>query len=421
MCTNPTQTSYRHDRPSDLKFRSYRYGLYPVPCGKCVECLKQKRQNVAVNAYRTAQRLPDMIFATFTYRDEALPMAFKYEVNGEIVNDLGFTPLDSDYRQMWFSADHPKRIIDDKVCTVCERSTFQVCSGAIDVKVHITPSLCRKDWRYSIKRQRVRYQREFGREFPEMKYMCIGEYGPRTNRPHFHALFWNLKFDDASYLFKDWEENYGHVDFHVVEPRKHKVGEVEIEDDGKFSCANYVAKYLIKGKYEYNEVGLGFVERPRKCISKDVGFVNDIEPEIENHLLGFDICRYDPNKFYCLPKAKQVQILQVISGRMYYPIQGRPYSIPLNIKHKVFYDKQKLPDGSIRFYPKQVQMALADFVRTQNDSVFEKLLRRNLQKCDSKDILRESARLSAWYEGRRHSDLSLYEQNYISTLQKSFC
>lgn len=422
MCTNPKQVTYRHDRPSDLKFRTYRYGTYPVPCGKCTECLKKKRQAIAVSAYRTACRLPNMIFATFTYRDDALPMSFKYEINGEIINDLGFCPLnDCDYRQMWFSADHPFKIIDGNRCIVCERTTFDLIDGDINLKVHVTPSLCRRDWRLSIKRSRVRYKREMNIDLPDFKYMCIGEYGPRTNRPHFHALFWNLTYSDAVFLFGDWEKNFGHVDFHVVNPRKHKVGQIEIEDDGKFSCANYVAKYLVKGDYEYCEVRLGFCERPRKCISKDVGFPNDIEPDLSRHLLGLDQVNYDPDKFIYLPSNIQDLIVRTIVGRMYYPINGRPYSVPLNIKHKLFYVRKTLPDGSIRFYPKPLQTAIENFVRTRNDQVFTRELRNRLQKCSSDAILRESTVFTDWFEARRHPSTEAYQQNYLSTLQKSFC
>ena len=69
MCINPRQINYCFDKPSDRRYHAYRYDSFAVRCGKCDECLKQKRQGIAVNAYRTACKCPDMVFATFTFDD----------------------------------------------------------------------------------------------------------------------------------------------------------------------------------------------------------------------------------------------------------------------------------------------------------------------------------------------------------------
>lgn len=423
MCTNLKTVHVKTEKPSDLRYRRYGYDTYFVPCGKCDECLKVKRQNIAVNAYRTAVRLPNMIFATFTYNDNALPIAFRYEIDGQIVNDKGICPEgldDGDYRKKWFSVKHPVKIIDGKRCICCERSTFEL--GEIlgmNVKLHLTPSLNRFDWRMSIKRSRVRYQREFGKSL-DFKYMCIGEYGPRTNRPHLHCLFWNLTEKDAAYLFKDWMQNYGFVEYHKVVPRYHNNnGKIEV-DDGKFSCANYVSKYLVKGEeYEYIEALNGFCEKPRKCISKDVGFMNDIEPSLENHLFAFDVCRYDPDHFDRLPEDKQIAVLEMMLKRRYYPINGACYSIPNNLKYRLFYVKEKQVDGSVKYRPRSVQTAFTNFVRMRNDEIFEKQLKCSVPDLDSEMVDSVLDGFLARYENSRHSDLSSYKQDYFQTISKS--
>lgn len=423
MCTNLKTVYVKTEKPSDLRYRRYGYDTYYVPCGKCDECLKIKRQNVAVNAYRTAVRLPNMIFATFTYRDSALPIAYRYQLGEDLLEGSGICPDlkdESDYRDLWFSVKHPVKYINGRKCICCERSSFVIGEVlGLPMTVHLTPSLNRYDWRMSIKRSRVRYQREFKKSL-DFKYMCIGEYGPRTNRPHFHCLFWNLTERDADYLFSDWRANFGFVDFHKVVPRYHNDNGYVSVDDGKFSCANYVSKYLVKGEeYEYKECLAGYCEKPRKCISKDVGFVNDIEPSLERHLFAFDVCKYDPDHFDRLSPEKQSKVLEMMLKRRYYPINGSCYSLPKNLKYKLFYVKEKQVDGSIKYRPRSVQVAFTNFVRMRNDEIFEKQLKCNVQDLDSEDMGQVLDNFLARYENSRHNDLSAYKQDYFQTISKS--
>lgn len=46
---------------------------------------------------------------------------------------------------------------------------------------------------------------------PKLKYFCVGEYGGRTNRPHYHAILFNA---DISLIQPAWQ--LGHIHYGLV-------------------------------------------------------------------------------------------------------------------------------------------------------------------------------------------------------------
>lgn len=179
-----------------------------VPCGHCVECEHRKRRQIAVQCYRTGIRYEDVYFVTFTYRDDALPISFRFSSSQD---SFSFVPLDSlyddalirgfvppvdsdtgevfDFRELYFS--QPYNVwtdSDGKQHRIHQRYDLPYIS-AFDIKLSLCPSLDRRDWRLSIKRGRVRYQRYHCQSLPDFKYIMCGEYSPICHRPHYHALF----------------------------------------------------------------------------------------------------------------------------------------------------------------------------------------------------------------------------------------
>jgi hypothetical protein len=97
-------------------------------------------------------------------------------------------------------------------------------------------SLVRKDFQDFMKRLRKHANRT------KIKYFATGEYGDRTERPHYHAIIFNLPKPFDKYIKKAWK--YGHI--HIGD-----VTEASIM---------YTTKYTLKGlkrkRYEeYDELG----------------------------------------------------------------------------------------------------------------------------------------------------------------------
>jgi hypothetical protein len=178
------------------------YFFEKVPCGKCPPC---RSRRVNGWAFRLKIELKDAIsatFATFTYEDT--PLSF----NG-------------------------------------------------------IPTLNKRDFQLFMKRLRKRYSTSTG---IKIKYYAAGEYGENTQRPHYHAIMFNIpqKALNADILAKYW--SHGHV--HIA-----PVNEATIR---------YTLKYLHKGKYEPQHE-LDDREPEFQLISKGIG-KNYLTPENINFL-----------------------------------------------------------------------------------------------------------------------------------------
>lgn len=71
----------------------------------------------------------------------------------------------------------------------------------------------------------------------EIKYFITSEYGPRTLRPHYHGVIFNVTEEEIRFMFKDWEKHFGFYSAENVDLSK-----------GDMS---YCAKYCSKGMYEH--------------------------------------------------------------------------------------------------------------------------------------------------------------------------
>lgn len=135
-----------------------------LPCGKCVECRIKKAQEWTTRCQAEQMVSRNALFVTLTYNDE----------------NLTFT-------------------------------TF---------KNYRVPVLVKKDFQDFMKRLRKSL---FGNKGGDLRYFACGEYGDRTFRPHFHAIFFNLDLPDmelfavkkripyyvSNFLAERW--SYGHV------------------------------------------------------------------------------------------------------------------------------------------------------------------------------------------------------------------
>lgn len=169
--------------PITIKVQDYRGNrTIQVPCGKCVECLKTKQNDYLVRIHEEMVKAGKSCFVTLTYSNDTVPYI---ERDGKRFNVV------------W----------KDDV----------------------------KDW---IKRFRTNYERKTGKK--GIRYFLCSEYGPRTHRPHYHAIFFGLSKKDMQLALDDWMKRYGFV----------LAKDVDYLNTNIDTVARYVAKYAVKGVFE---------------------------------------------------------------------------------------------------------------------------------------------------------------------------
>lgn len=164
QCFNPVKIYFSEDKikerlldeslPVPLRMATYVY----VPCGKCEACLSNRRNAWSFRLLQEMKVSESCYFLTLTYDDEHLPL--------QIVNKLGSI---------------------DYVGVVSKRDC----------------QLFLKRLRKSIEPFKIRY-------------FLVSEYGPQTDRPHYHMILFNFphlllnKLND--YLRDSWDLGFVRVD-----------------------------------------------------------------------------------------------------------------------------------------------------------------------------------------------------------------
>lgn len=295
-----------------------------VACGQCQECKKQRQNDVAHRLYRQSNFMPRMHFWTLTYADENLPYYWKatdaflerigalvtvQHVNAPI-NDIdtltALVAYDPDqagtliikkhydwnkcYKGPYsllgeyetslspeFVSELRSKFRENKYKPLVVRKVSTVTNDTLLGEFTIAPSLRNSDVTSWIKKFRGGDGHSLRFNF---KYYCCGEYGPRTDRPHYHMVTYGLSASQVAAMKDEWQSRFGFCSVSQVEttPR-----------DGQSHAAKasrYVGKYVSKGKFESSNVTNGFVVKPRSFSSKDMLQVTRQEFE---HYTGADI------------------------------------------------------------------------------------------------------------------------------------
>ena len=179
MCITPItlKREYRTKDDSDQKNGS---GLaHVVPCGKCVKCLRRRQASWAFRLMEQMKVSESACFLTFTY--ETAPVS----PNGYM------TLVKSDYQK--FMKKLRKRL------------------------------------------KPLDYGLRFKNHMPKLKYYAVGEYGSSGDRPHYHAIMFNLPgtyMANPDILTKVWDK-----------------GIIDIGTCTGASIA-YTTKYIMSGAWE---------------------------------------------------------------------------------------------------------------------------------------------------------------------------
>ena len=159
-------------------------GRIDVPCGKCAICLVNKQQDWAFRLYQEQKVSYSSHFITMTYDEQCLPFGEANEPT-----------LDKRDTQLFL-----KRL---------RASQFKMM----------------------LKHHKKGLLKQFNElELLSIRYYLVGEYGTETNRPHYHAIIFNVLPDVMKKIGEIW--NLGHV----------KVGECNP------TTIDYVTKYCISTK-----------------------------------------------------------------------------------------------------------------------------------------------------------------------------
>ena len=167
-----------------------------VPCGKCIECLKDKQNSWKIRLMEECRDHLYMYFFTLTYNDDSISRVKLTES------------------------------LDPKIDKILNHDGFVYTVNKSDVQ----------KW---LKRNRIYYERYFKREV-DFKYFICSEYGPNTGRPHYHGvLFTDVSPIFISRMFNDWSSTFGFTNFSEV----CKYGS---KRSSSSKVGNYVAKYCSK-------------------------------------------------------------------------------------------------------------------------------------------------------------------------------
>lgn len=326
------------------RVRPYVNDLVQVPCGKCINCLRNRQNALVSRCYEESQKRGSFIFMTLTYDESHLPLAQSLwrisKDTGEYEYIEGSTELVCTARDQLF-LDRAK--VGSLIASELPRYYEWNIDGFEDDEfvyvARLTPSVCRKDVRLWLKRSRIKYEREHGFKLSDFSYVCVSEYGPNTCRPHYHLAFFGLNLLEADWLAKQWTYGYTNTKYvHRLNPDNTDAWQI---------ASRYIGKYMTKGKFECQSVRDKSAEKPRICQSMHIG--DSLVEKVRSNMCAFDMYgEYDldtlfcPSLGRCLNDNEIKQLCDVIPRRLVYSVDGR-YDLPIPrvFREKVFYHQRK--------------------------------------------------------------------------------
>ncbi len=189
-----------------------------VPCRKCPSCLNRYTHEWSKRIENECKFHYFSMFVTLTYDNEHLPM----------------------FKPVWCDAEGSEGylMLSNRDCDA-DKCLPESLSGQFIPVTHSdavgVPYCCRQDVVLFLKRLRSRIDYYFKthciNENKKIRYFLCSEYGPRTFRPHYHAIFWfdseTICREFGTLLSESWKN--GACNFSLVNS----------------SAPQYVAKYVV--------------------------------------------------------------------------------------------------------------------------------------------------------------------------------
>ncbi len=209
-----------------------------VPCGKCNYCLQANRAQWSFRLRQELKVAETAHFLTLTYDDAELPLS-----------PSGIPELRKEHVQLFMKRLRKNHAKTGK--TIWKGTKYAHRSS----------------------------------KWPSLRYYFVGEYGTKTDRPHYHAIMFNLHQDTLGTLADIWGQ--GHV----------QLGNVNA------ASIHYVTKYVVNRHGDYETKA-----KPFANISKGIGknyLINSkwhIGTELKNYAIQDEhkvkLPRYYTNKIF---------------------------------------------------------------------------------------------------------------------------
>jgi len=257
----------------------------PVPCGKCPECVKARTQSWSFRIEKELERSHNPIFLTLTYNEDHVP-----------TTKHGIKTLDKKHVQLWLK---------------------------------------------KLRKLQAKYSPI------SIKYFFVGEYGSKTNRPHYHAVLLNCL--DPKFITQTWDQGYSYI--------------LPLKQGG----IPYILKYLHKPKIKTHEDQ----QREFSLFSKGLGSNYLTTNMVNYHTSNLDNC-------YITLKG------------------GITMALPKYYKEKLYNEDQR----------SKVTAILKNRAETKEDNTIKRLIKKHLTK--SVKILlrnRELSKLHKKFDKRLHEVL----------------
>lgn len=200
-----------------------------VGCYHCPACESKRmsdyRKQIELEAFQSKY----VYFLTLTYKPDALPLA--YIEQDSLVTDEGEIIFPDKFDMKRFSKES---VLD----SAREVARYSFLPSGLDTLAYLKKT----DFQKFIKRLRKYVSERFSST--KVRFFAIGEYGPKSLRPHFHCLI----FTDSEDVFKsgclvanpDDPKSYRNAPLREIWPHGRVHGELS-----SGTCANYVSSYVV--------------------------------------------------------------------------------------------------------------------------------------------------------------------------------
>lgn len=151
----------------------------PVKCGRCPYCKKRKLNDWVFRLKQEDKAAQQSCFVTLTYDTDNVPL---------VRNGMSLSPMTRKYRiknisKLWIT---PKKGMIRKKIRQIRVTQNKTASNDLTI-----------------------FFKTLRNEGEDFRYYAVGEYGSKTNRPHYHILFFNLMNIDL--IFKAWTKGSIHI------------------------------------------------------------------------------------------------------------------------------------------------------------------------------------------------------------------
>lgn len=221
-----------------------------LACGQCIGCRLEYARQWAIRCMNEAELYKHNAFITLTYDDDKLPAdnGVRYEHFQAFVKKL---------RQTIARRERKSKTEPTKCKPLCPSSTTEnridKYLKAENTRTGDTRARENNDKQIITTKSTDKIKRQ---EKTALRFYMSAEYGEQTGRPHYHALLFNVDFDDKQLLKTTPSGNRIYTSAMLTAHWPHGFSNL---GDVTFESAGYVARYVIKKQtgptaHKYNHI-----------------------------------------------------------------------------------------------------------------------------------------------------------------------